>query len=204
MTAENHPESRPLTHQYELSILGEECGQLIQVVGKTMRFGYETYSDSETKETNLDCLHKELGDILGAIDFAVERGLLDREQLVTQQFTKRKELMQFAPATTYVSPRQQMAFPDDITEVSHPAAAPVPQPLTIYHEPIIWWKRGLIAAAIIASMFGIGYLVVNQISGPAEQHLAALQAYNTCQSQHQADATSACAELAKAAGLNNQ
>jgi hypothetical protein len=140
---------------------------------------------------------------LAAIDFGVERGLLDREQLVTQQFTKRKELFKMAPPTTYVSPRQQMAQPEDASGVSYPTAEPTlePQPLAIYHEPLPVWKRIGIGVAIVAAMCGIGYAVTYQISGPAEAHLAALRAYNSCLEAHKDDA-SACAAQEKAAGVN--
>jgi NTP pyrophosphatase (non-canonical NTP hydrolase) len=47
-----------------LSCLAEECGEVVQMVGKILRHGYEDYSPfDESKTSNRHNLEKELGDL---------------------------------------------------------------------------------------------------------------------------------------------
>lgn len=56
-----------------LAILAEECGEVIQVVNKVIRHGYEDYSPfDETKTTNRSNLEKEIGDLTFIVDFMNE------------------------------------------------------------------------------------------------------------------------------------
>lgn len=53
-----------------LAILAEECGEVIQIVGKILRHGYHSYNPTveETKQRpNTALLQKELGDMLWII-----------------------------------------------------------------------------------------------------------------------------------------
>jgi NTP pyrophosphatase (non-canonical NTP hydrolase) len=107
-----YPDSQPIPFQYELAVIGEECGEVMQMVGKTMRFGLDSYSPVDpTKRTNHQLLHDEIGDILAGVEFATERGLLDRETLVNRMFAKRKKLHAMAPnpilptATVFETPK---------------------------------------------------------------------------------------------------
>lgn len=50
-----------------LSILMEECGEVVQIVGKILRHGYESYNPyDKDKVTNRELLMKELGDVENA------------------------------------------------------------------------------------------------------------------------------------------
>jgi len=49
-----------------LALLAEECAEVIQVVGKILRHGYESYHPSNGGMPNRSLLEKELGDV-GAI-----------------------------------------------------------------------------------------------------------------------------------------
>lgn len=57
-----------------LALLLEECGEVIQIVGKIQRHGYASYDptkiapEDENPVTNRLMLEKELGDVLHAID----------------------------------------------------------------------------------------------------------------------------------------
>lgn len=51
----------PAEHE-RLSILFEECSEVIQIVGKIMRHGFESYHPEGIK-TNRQLLEKELGDL---------------------------------------------------------------------------------------------------------------------------------------------
>ena len=54
-----------------LALLGEECGEVMQVIGKILRHGYESHHPDDKKvkkTTNRDMLTKEVGDLVAAID----------------------------------------------------------------------------------------------------------------------------------------
>ena len=51
-----------------LAILMEECGEVIQIVGKILRHGYdEFHPDDEEQISNREHLMKEIGDIYAAV-----------------------------------------------------------------------------------------------------------------------------------------
>lgn len=52
-----------------LACLAEEMGEAIQVIGKILRHGYESYHPDSPKITNRMLLEKELGDVDMIIDF---------------------------------------------------------------------------------------------------------------------------------------
>ena len=47
-----------------LAMLAEECGEVVQVVGKTLRHGYDSHCPGDpAKVTNRQLLTKEIGDV---------------------------------------------------------------------------------------------------------------------------------------------
>ena len=46
-----------------LAMLSEECGEVIQVIGKILRHGYDSYHPSNPRLTNRDLLANELRDV---------------------------------------------------------------------------------------------------------------------------------------------
>jgi NTP pyrophosphatase (non-canonical NTP hydrolase) len=93
-----YPDTKPCHHQYEMAVIAEECGEVTQLVGKALRFGWDSHDPLKINgRTNLELLHDEVGDVMAAIDFAVERGLLDREALQQRSFYKRRKLVETAP-----------------------------------------------------------------------------------------------------------
>ncbi len=61
-----------------LSILSEECGEVIQAVGKILRHGYGSYNpDDRTHIGNSHDLEKELGDLKFAVSLMVKTGDVD-------------------------------------------------------------------------------------------------------------------------------
>ena len=46
-----------------LAMLAEECGEVIQVIGKILRHGYESSHPVTPNTSNRDLLEKELGDV---------------------------------------------------------------------------------------------------------------------------------------------
>ena len=51
-----------------LAMLAEEAGEIVQVVGKILRHGYESYHPDNPHSTNRDLLAKEVTDILAVIE----------------------------------------------------------------------------------------------------------------------------------------
>lgn len=93
-----HPDTKPIDHQYETALLAEECSEVIQIVGKALRFGWENYHPEDaTKETNLSLLNKEVGDVQAAIRFACERKLLNEDAIEARAGEKLKLLRDVAP-----------------------------------------------------------------------------------------------------------
>ena len=79
---------------YVLGLLTEECGEVSQVVGKCIRFGIDTPSGPQLNApSGRDTLHVECGDILAAIEYAIERGVLDREKLNNRKEEKLSRLL---------------------------------------------------------------------------------------------------------------
>jgi NTP pyrophosphatase (non-canonical NTP hydrolase) len=64
------PEYEPHTVAAKLGYLVEECGEVLAAVGKTQRWGLESYNPElpvERRETNRDWILRELNDLEGAI-----------------------------------------------------------------------------------------------------------------------------------------
>lgn len=77
-----------------LTILQEECAEVIQNVSKIKRFGMdESY---EGLESNRIRLQKEVGDVLALIDILIERNVLDTDSLQQCKIDKINKLKKFS------------------------------------------------------------------------------------------------------------
>lgn len=57
-----------LAQSERLAMLAEECGEVIQVIGKVLRHGYESYHpDDGQRETNRDSLIEEIHDVFAVL-----------------------------------------------------------------------------------------------------------------------------------------
>lgn len=79
-----------------IGCLNEEAGEIVQVVGKIMRHGEQAtdthvVGDGRTYD-NLADLQTECGQLVGAIRYAVDRGLLNVEALEFEAEQKRRKL----------------------------------------------------------------------------------------------------------------
>jgi NTP pyrophosphatase (non-canonical NTP hydrolase) len=73
------------TERYCLGLIAEECGEVIQLVGKALRFGLDEPGNILAPyygATARELLHKELGDVMAAIMFATEQNMIDEERLL--------------------------------------------------------------------------------------------------------------------------
>lgn len=66
------PEYAPKTLAQALGYLTEECGEVLAAVGKTQRWGPDSYNPElppEQRETNADWIRREMRDLAVAMDF---------------------------------------------------------------------------------------------------------------------------------------
>jgi NTP pyrophosphatase (non-canonical NTP hydrolase) len=78
-----------------LVILQEECAEVSQVISKIHRFGIEA-QNPDTKEYNIDTLHKEMGDLLCMVEICLEKGILSEEDLLFYKDQKREKLKKWS------------------------------------------------------------------------------------------------------------
>lgn len=63
-----------------LAILSEECGEVVHIIGKILRHGYEDYNPEIIGgTTNRRNLEKELGDLANIISMMVDAGDINEE-----------------------------------------------------------------------------------------------------------------------------
>jgi NTP pyrophosphatase (non-canonical NTP hydrolase) len=64
------PQYRPRTTKQKLGYLAEECGEVLAAVGKTIRWGLESYNPEPgaSSETNRAWILREIKDLKEAID----------------------------------------------------------------------------------------------------------------------------------------
>lgn len=69
------PEYKPITEIQKLGYLAEECGEVIQTVGKSIRWGLDGYNPElpkEEQETNRVWILRELKDLKLAIKYVTD------------------------------------------------------------------------------------------------------------------------------------
>lgn len=98
-----HPDTLPVDHQYEVALINEECGEVCQQVGKTLRFGWQSYHPDNPSKTNYDLLHDEMGDVAAAIEFGIERGAFDAKKIAASKKSKLDKLRLIAPPPMHVT-----------------------------------------------------------------------------------------------------
>lgn len=70
-----------------LTIMQEECAEIIVGASKCIRFGLHD-KEPETKETNINRLNKEIGDLLAMIDLLIDQKLVTKADL--EEYSKQK------------------------------------------------------------------------------------------------------------------
>lgn len=83
---------------YALGLIAEEAGEVLQLVGKSLRFGIDTPgrlgADGQVNgETPRTLLPAEVGDLLAAISFAIEHDLLDGQKVYEAKSRKLNKLL---------------------------------------------------------------------------------------------------------------
>lgn len=71
-----------LAETERLALLAEECGEVIQIIGKILRHGYESYHPSdEFKNLNRKLLQKEIGHVKNAVNMMVKADDVDKDSI---------------------------------------------------------------------------------------------------------------------------
>lgn len=78
-----------------LAIFVEECGEAIQVVGKILRHGYESYHPDNPNLTNRAELETEIGHIKNAIDMLVDKKDINEINIAEQRYKKSLEIKKY-------------------------------------------------------------------------------------------------------------
>lgn len=82
---------------YCLGLIAEEAGEVLQHIGKALRFGLDTPGQLSlgvvNGETPRTLLPGELGDLLAAVEFALEHEIFDRAAVLRAKARKLNKLL---------------------------------------------------------------------------------------------------------------
>ncbi len=78
-----------------LTILSEECGEVVQVAAKCQRFGIDGINPVDNS-TNRSRLAQEGGDVVGMIEIVTEWGIGDQQEIQDCATIKRRKLEQWS------------------------------------------------------------------------------------------------------------
>lgn len=87
----------PLTPREDeiLSLLQEECAEVIQAVSKIRRFGWDSYHPNDPQKTNRVLLEDEVGDVSEIKQIMVDFGLIDPYRVAARMDYKNGKLRRF-------------------------------------------------------------------------------------------------------------
>lgn len=90
---------RDMAELERISILGEECGEIVQAIGKVMRHGWTATMDMgpelEMQFNNRSDLEREIGNLYAAVDMMAEAGDLDMAKISDASIEHREKLRDF-------------------------------------------------------------------------------------------------------------
>jgi NTP pyrophosphatase (non-canonical NTP hydrolase) len=76
-----------------LCILQEECAEVIHVISKGYRFGFDTPFNIRTSRQNLN---EEIGDVLCMIDILIDKGFIDPAKIELAKQDKKHQLKRWS------------------------------------------------------------------------------------------------------------
>ena len=77
-----------------LALLAEECGELVQAIGKVLRHGYES-KHPDGGPTNREAVERECGDVLHAIKRVIGAGDIDGKVVSQRADDKEKSVSRY-------------------------------------------------------------------------------------------------------------
>ena len=90
----NHFSNLRADQQEALAILAEECGEVVQSIGKILRHGLLSHHP-DGGPSNLTALGKECADVLAALDICESVGLLHTAHLRNGRLAKLERVRQY-------------------------------------------------------------------------------------------------------------
>lgn len=78
-----------------LAMLGEEAGEVQQIIGKILRHGYESTHPDDPHITNRDYLMIELGDLLAVMKIMVKGGEITDEVILENGKSKMERIFKY-------------------------------------------------------------------------------------------------------------
>ncbi|RJO72881.1 MAG: hypothetical protein C4523_02605 [Myxococcales bacterium] len=96
MAEENFNQLTPAQTEL-LALLAEECGEVVQIVGKILRHGLKSHHPKDEDETtNAELLAKEIGDLLIAADAVVAAQMgVTRDNITKAEERKVRSIQQY-------------------------------------------------------------------------------------------------------------
>ncbi len=88
-------------HNEAVTILAEECSEVIQVCTKILRFGTGSEWDGKTKIENLE---SEIGDVLASIEILLELNIISKENLEKAKHDKFRRLAKWSSIMSVEGP----------------------------------------------------------------------------------------------------
>jgi NTP pyrophosphatase (non-canonical NTP hydrolase) len=110
-----------------LTILQEECAELIQAISKVFRFGIESYNPDDSSINNRDQLKKELADVSTMISLSMFAYGISHAELKLETTRKVERLQKYSKVfdkitTEYTAEEFNMFFADFLNTVNKSAS----------------------------------------------------------------------------------
>ena len=89
---------------HKLGLLQEESAEIIHIISKIRRFGFESTNPKyDVSETSSQLLHNEIGDFLALIDLLIRENVINEDELTLQKEYKKDVLNTIYPAPAKIS-----------------------------------------------------------------------------------------------------
>lgn len=75
-----------------LAILSEECSEVIQIIAKIMRHGYESHHPDDAEVTNRSLLAREIGDVQAAKEMMQNAGDVRTAEIIDAKIAKQSRV----------------------------------------------------------------------------------------------------------------
>lgn len=83
------------TESERLALLAEECAEVISIVGKILRHGYESTHPDDTTTTNRSLLEDELGDVHAAVQMMTEANDVTQININSRKVSKLQKVKKY-------------------------------------------------------------------------------------------------------------
>ena len=91
--------------EHLFACLAEECGEIIQIVGKILRFGASDHHPKRSDIPNIELLNDEFNDLLGIISLLKDSGysLFEDSHKIIKKYNKVLKYMEYSKSLGKIS-----------------------------------------------------------------------------------------------------